>query len=200
MLTSKDLQLCVDLDWNCIQYPCIVEPKIDGFRCLVTVDDDGTVHAWSRSGREWPKVAAALSELARFKGAWLDGELQIGGSWATTNATMKRDEFSPDDVHLYVFDGSPEPRQFLWFLDFPRVSTVSGIWCGTRSDIEAAYQTVLGNGFEGIVVKKMGASYRGGRTGNWMKLKPQPTQNVFKNGKWLEQRDGQTVRVREIDR
>lgn len=199
-MTPKDLQLCVDLDWNTVTYPCIVEPKIDGFRCLVTVDEDGTVHAWSRSGREWPKVAAALSELSHFPGAWFDGELLIGGSWAATNAAFKRGTFNADDLHLYVFDGSAEARQFLWFLDFPRISTVPGTWCGSRSDIEAAYKAAIGTGHEGIVVKKPDARYTAGRSGNWMKLKPQPTQDVFKNGQWHEQHDGQTVRVREFDR
>ena len=199
-MKPSDLQLCVDLNWSAVKYPCIVEPKIDGFRCLVTVDDDGTVRAFSRSGTEWPKVAAALHELSRFRGAWLDGELVIGDSWATTNAAFKRGEFDPDTLHLYVFDGTEDARQYIWFADFPRISSILGRWCGTRSDIEREYNAALKRGHEGIVVKRLGATYRAGRSGQWMKLKPNDTTDLFGDGAWREMQGGEIVRVREYDR
>lgn len=199
-MTPKDLQLCVDLDWNTVTYPCIVEPKIDGFRCLVTVDEDGTVHAWSRSGAEWPKVAAALSELSYFTGCWFDGELVIGGSWATTNAAMKRGEFDPDDLQFTVFDGDDLARLHIWLLDFGRVSLSQWARCRDRAEVECQFEKALADGHEGIVVKRLGATYARGRSGNWLKLKPQATRDVFENGRWLEKSGNNITRIREFDR
>lgn len=205
-MTPKNLQLCVDLDWPRVQYPCVVEPKIDGFRCLVTVDDDGTVHAWSRSCAEWPKIAAALSGLSRFPGQWFDGELVIGGSWAATNAAKNRGwEFDADDLEFVVFDGRVDLLGGFTTLAtadalprFEHVTVGARLLARDRAEVELMYRAALQKGFEGIVVKRLNAPYAAGRTGNWMKLKPQQTNDVQQpDGTWHETLNGAVVRVRD---
>lgn len=203
-MTSADLQLCVDLRWGYVKYPCIVEPKIDGFRCLVTVDEDGTVHAWSRSGTEWPKVAATLSELARFPGQWFDGELVIGGSWATTNAAKNRGwEFDPNDLAFIVFDG---PSDVMMWHTYHVGSAANPVCCrdykayaANREDIETWYRKFVNAGYEGIVVKAV-TLYASGRSGNWQRLKPCMTEDVPQpDGTVHEMFRGEVVRIRTAE-
>lgn len=173
-MTSSDLQLCTDLRWGYVKYPCYVEPKVDGFRCLVTVDDDGTVHAWSRSGREWPKVAAALSELQQFPGCWFDGEIQISGSWAATNAAKNRGwVFDPDSLMFAIFD-MPKPLFKSFYVECPtgRCGLLMRLTAECRAEVELMYSSFLAQGYEGIVVKNLDAPYTAGRSGHWMRLKP----------------------------
>jgi ATP-dependent DNA ligase len=207
-MTPADLPLCIDLDWSRVQYPCIVEPKIDGFRCYVEVDDDGTVHPYSRNGREWSWLAPALSELSAMPGACFDGELVIGGSWATTNAAVKRQTCESGDVKFYVFTPllrRPNAAPPRWAeLDAPHgLYRLRGESCRDRYAVEAWYHRFVDMGYEGIVVKaadRLGrtAAARPGRSGDWMKLKPQPTDDVFQDGRFVEvdRATGEAVRER----
>ena len=196
MMTPADLQLCVDLRWGYVQYPCIVEPKIDGFRCLVTVDTDGMVHAWSRSGREWPAVADALAELSQFPGAWFDGELVIGGSWASTNAAKNAGwKFDADDL-LFLYWHTTAQGGFIRHHKTHRIRRIAANLCQNRADVEQFYRAAVAAGYEGIVIKKE-RPYTPGRSGNWQRLKPRMTEDVPQaDGSIHEMYRGECVRVR----
>ena len=59
-----------------LQYPVIVQPKLDGFRCI-TIKKDGKVSCWSRSGKRFETTSLIEQELDAYmeEGECFDGEL-----------------------------------------------------------------------------------------------------------------------------
>lgn len=50
--------LAKPVDWNKVTYPCLVQPKLDGVRCLMVVDVEyGSVKFLSRNGKEYTTLA-----------------------------------------------------------------------------------------------------------------------------------------------
>jgi len=56
-----------------------MQPKLDGVRCLIQLNDKGQIHAYSRTGKLWLNIAHILDDLEYFfeihPDAILDGEL-----------------------------------------------------------------------------------------------------------------------------
>ena len=64
------------IDWTKKVY---MQPKLDGVRCLIQLNDKGEVHAYSRTGKPWLNIAHILEDLEYFfeihPDVVLDGEL-----------------------------------------------------------------------------------------------------------------------------
>ena len=64
------------IDWTNKVY---MQPKLDGVRCLIQLNDKGQVHAYSRTGKPWLNIAHVLQDLEYFfeihPDVVLDGEL-----------------------------------------------------------------------------------------------------------------------------
>ena len=64
------------IDWSENVY---MQPKLDGVRCLIQLNDKGQIHAYSRTGKPWLNIAHILEDLEYFfeihPDAILDGEL-----------------------------------------------------------------------------------------------------------------------------
>ena len=64
------------IDWTNKVY---MQPKLDGVRCLIQLNDKGEVHAYSRTGKPWLNIAHVLEDLKYFfeihPDVVLDGEL-----------------------------------------------------------------------------------------------------------------------------
>ena len=64
------------IDWTKKVY---MQPKLDGVRCLIQLNDKGEVHAYSRTGKLWLNIAHILEDLEYFfeihPDVVLDGEL-----------------------------------------------------------------------------------------------------------------------------
>ena len=64
------------IDWTNKVY---MQPKLDGVRCLIQLNDKGEVHAYSRTGKPWLNIAHILEDLEYFfeihPDIVLDGEL-----------------------------------------------------------------------------------------------------------------------------
>ena len=64
------------VDWTKKVY---MQPKLDGVRCLIQLNDKGEVYAYSRTGKPWLNIAHILEDLEYFfevhPDVVLDGEL-----------------------------------------------------------------------------------------------------------------------------
>ena len=64
------------VDWSENVY---IQPKLDGVRCLIQLNDKGKVHAYSRTGKPWLNINHILEDLEYFfeihPDVVLDGEL-----------------------------------------------------------------------------------------------------------------------------
>ena len=82
---SGNIKPMLAKDWTKvknIQYPCIIEPKLDGVRCLMTIAADEVLF-WSRSGKEYTTLGHISQSIVPYlnaqenKSIWtvLDGEI-----------------------------------------------------------------------------------------------------------------------------
>jgi bifunctional non-homologous end joining protein LigD len=162
----------------------VLEPKFDGWRVIVAVDD--TVRVWTRRGHE---LTARLPELAGLAeviepSVVLDGELVAGqgragdfyGVLPRVAARTRRVPLTFVAFDVLAYDGPviDEPyRQRRALLD--GLALHGPAWCttpqlhGSVVDVLAACQQ---HDVEGIVAKRVESSYRPGeRSLDWLKVK-----------------------------
>lgn len=177
------------------------EPKWDGFRLLLVVDDDVTL--WSRQGknltRAFPELVAAAAQLPR--GVILDGEAVVwsdgsldfdallrrtGGSLATVAklAHERPASYVAFDV-LAIADRdardlpSDDRRALLEELarEWSPPLNLSSV---TADAVEAAqwFDALIASGIEGLVVKAGAQPYEG-NSRQWVKVKHHDTLDVI---------------------
>ena len=209
-ITKDSFSLCSDLDWNQVVFPCYVEPKIDGVRCAVYCDANGTVHAFTRTGRELTTFANApcFAELSAIQNVVFDGELTVGDSWNDTASAIKKRQLTNEELKSARFvafdimnDGAEDYVQrrdaLIGFSEMGIFEILTVTYCKNRTEIVEAFACEVAAGFEGIVVKDPAAKYIAGRSCAFMKLKPQATTDVFKDGQCFEMLNGRVFRVRD---
>lgn len=167
------------------------EGKWDGYRLLATVVR-GVVRLWSRNGLDWtgrlPELATAIRGLG-LKSAALDGELvALSGGRDDFNALQARlagegsaplayllfdllheDGFSYRDIALR--ERKSRLEQLLSRHPDPLLR-YSAHQVGRGKQVLAK---ALESGLEGIVSKRGDSSYRGKRSGDWVKVKGRPS-------------------------
>ncbi|QMV73362.1 DNA ligase D [Comamonas piscis] len=166
------------------------ELKFDGYR-MAARKKGRQLQLWTRNGKDWtakmPALAAALQHL-QLDNAWLDGEV-----------VALNDQGLPDFQRLQnAFDGegTTDLVYYLFDLPFANGQDLRGQpWQARRDALQAALDASPGLGdkvrisegfagdpvqllasacalgMEGIVGKRKDASYRAGRSADWIKLK-----------------------------
>jgi bifunctional non-homologous end joining protein LigD len=172
------------------------EPKLDGYRVLAFIDEDG-VRLQSRRGQDYtrafPRLVRELGQQA-VSGMILDGEIVALGpdGKPSFNALQNRvglkterelaeaDLRSPavyyafDLLHFAGVDLATRPyrdrRRYLsqCLLPSPLVQLIH-----TADDGVALHDAALASGFEGVIGKRKDSRYEPGRrSGAWLKVKP----------------------------
>lgn len=186
------------------------EVKWDGMRVICSVDPDGAIRAWARSGAE---AAARYPELAPLAGLRhraplvLDAEavaLDAAGHpsfgllqqrMTLSNAARIRAAVNRVPVTVMAFDvlvhrGEPvtgEPyrrrRALLEELGLPLESVrLPPVWA---DDAAAGIEWCRAHHMEGALLKRLDAPYRPGtRSADWLKVKFRPTADILIGG-WL---------------
>lgn len=164
--------LAVDVGDKPIKFPVIASPKLDGIRCLIK----GGV-ALSRNLKPIPNVFIQTylgnSIVCDFEG--LDGELTVGDPWdkncmqATTSGVMSRS--GEPDFTLWVFDRWDQPEVPYWkragvaySLKDPRVKWLPNRFVDTQEQLDAYEAEVLGQGYEGLILRSINSPYKYGRS------------------------------------
>ncbi len=178
-----------------IDYPVRVEPKLDGLRCIA-VKRNGAVTMFTRSGspiETLPTIKAAI-EAAPWDDFVLDAEC-MGRDWNESASVVMSHKTAKDDsgMILNVFDAmvfddwrdqandSPLDdrialaKELVAQVASEHVVHVGGITAKDQDALLKAYGKAIENGFEGIMVKKLGSPYIFKRSDSVMKLKPVST-------------------------
>jgi ATP dependent DNA ligase domain len=191
----------------------VMQPKWDGFRLLIEVDDDRRVRAWSRHGTSLTArlggLAAAFAEAP--SGSVFDGELVVvserGGRpvqdfAAVSGAVLRGDPRAADDLRFVGFDvlahGGEDLRGRPWTERNSRLTDALPV-SGPVRRVEslpassAAHAAIVGLGFEGTVLKRPNSTYRPGRQRVWVKHKARYTADGVllsvrqgRDGRWHE--------------
>jgi bifunctional non-homologous end joining protein LigD len=180
------------------------EIKHDGFRLVARKDGD-RVRLYSRHGNDltdrFPLIVEALSRL-RSRTCMIDGEAVACDENGMPNFDRIRYRRHDATVFLYAFDlielnGADLRREPHEVRKATLASVLAKAALGLRLNehIEADGPTVFAHackmGLEGIVSKRKGSPYRGGRSPDWLKSKnpaapavKREAEEDWGNGQW----------------
>lgn len=189
-----------------LDYPVLVQPKLDGIRAVVK---DGKL--LSRSLKPIPNasIRAALEDPA-YEG--LDGELIVGEATAddcyrrTCSFVMAEDKTGEPWV-FYVFDRhdseAPVEDRVASLVAFGQVVPVTTMSAGTADELAELEAQYLAAGFEGGIIRTLGSAYKFGRSGKkgpLLKLKRYIDYEAEVVGVVEEQHNGNEAKTNELGR
>lgn len=162
-----------------IDYPCYIQPKLDGFRCMFHSDRG----FWSRGGKPFDQ-AVDLSHL-KFPtaGDIFDGELMLppGYSFQETCKAIKKQRPETAFLQFYLFDvideelGFDERLEVLLDLEdsLPEnVHVVSTFKVNSLEEAKELYTDFMAEGHEGMMFRNFEGGYLvGHRSANLQKYK-----------------------------
>ena len=184
-----------------IKFPVLVDPKIDGMRCLVVVKD-GSASAYTRQGNALPQVQFICDQILKIKTDSLpadmvfDGELFAGDWGKTLKLTKTHDDIDRSELLYNVFDYLPfkDWENGKWKTvnqDFrtkmihelcgdrmsrtKNIVPVQGKIINSIEELREYYDECLQNGYEGVMIKDLNGTYECKRSKSWMKFKPEET-------------------------
>lgn len=159
-----------------VVYPCDVQPKFDGVRCLAQWEGDH-VELTSRSGKPYdcPHIKAEL-ELILPKGIILDGEIYVHGeTFQEVTRLVKKVRDDSIRLQLWVYDiidtsdmdlPWAERREKLddFFKDkeFATLIHVASYEVADDSEVQDYEKKFVGDGYEGAIVRLRHGVYRWG--------------------------------------
>jgi DNA ligase-1 len=180
----------------------ILQPKLDGVRCLTVVDHESrTVVQYTRNGKEllnFTHITDALSQhINTFGRSYvLDGEVVSKSFQDLMKQVHRKDDVKASDARLMLFDIIPlsefkdgqstmgQKRRHALLKSFKEVFDQVGC-VDVISQIEVDLESFIGQveykdynkqmveaGFEGIMIKKPDAKYECKRSTSWLKMKP----------------------------
>ena len=172
-----------------LQYPCYIQPKLDGLRCISTKTEEG-VKLWFRSGKEIITMGYIAKELDKIMGIediW-DGELYIHGEDfnSFTGAIRANKNLNPEitkkiQYHIYDFPRIgkfSEIAPYKLRLDRFRTLQISDpivvvdtIKVSTFEEAITYYSKCIEDGYEGIMFRNMDMAYEQKRSYNLLKYK-----------------------------
>ena len=195
---------------NPIVYPCFVQPKLDGLRCLIYMAADNKIVTQSRTGGTFTTMDHIKAGLTQFFERWpaviLDGELYTNKyPFEELVGLIKRkhvDDPRIVQVHFHIYDivspnGYVERRQFI--LDnrslFPTTfEIVKTEEATTVEDFKAKFTEYVQEGYEGIMLRNKKGPYVSNRSHDLQKYKEfEEDEFVIVGFREAEGRDSGTV-------
>lgn len=183
------------VDWDKVKYPCLVQPKLDGVRCLMVAerDDDETAHKitfLSRSGKPYTTLSHIESDVRLYTHSTkcdglpfiLDGEIYSEElAFQDIVAAVKKQR--PDSLKLKfrAYDiVSDEKQQQRWertvelvdSIESPHIQLVLSFRVDTKEDVKKAHDQWVSEGYEGAMIRHLDGVYgQGQRSSDLLKVK-----------------------------
>ena len=163
-----------------LRYPCYVQPKLDGHRCLA--EPSGLWSKSRRAIRSVPHVAAAVRDLGL---AWLDGELynhELKADFERLTSLLRAAAPAPghEIVQLHVYDipgpGTFAERHAAMERLKPRlfglpIRIVETVLVNNEAEMLAAFHRFVAQGYEGAILRNAAGRYVGGESPDLLKFK-----------------------------
>lgn len=183
-------------DTNTLPERFVIEPKYDGLRGIVVINDKGEARAYSSKGKPLWNIDHILSEIeeAGLRNWVFDGEF-YGPDWNKTISVLQTESAhkNPGKVKYYVFDvlsldewtarkcdtlyGSRLFRRggLLASVQGEYVKATPMTEASSATMVNKMYRHYLKKGFEGVMIKDLNGKYVFKRSKDWMKYKPEFT-------------------------
>jgi len=172
-----------------IKYPALVQPKLDGHRCIAQYDENGKVSLWSRTRKpitSMSHIIKALEEIGCNQS--LDGELynhDYHNNFEELSSFIRQEEPQPgcEIVEYHVYDvpenmGMNKNRnEYLQLYlkplaeKYPQIRIVETIVVNDEDELMDAFDHFVAQGYEGCMVRNMDGLYENKRSYNLQKVK-----------------------------
>ena len=164
-----------------------VQRKLNGHRLLAIIKD-GIVHLYSREGTtvNMPHISNEL-QTAYDTGAWdgkpIDGELfKFGWSLEKISKMVKKLRQESTELKYHIYDTIDPEKGFIerssiiqklfeQLVDVDNLVQVETFSVTSEEDIHKLDEQFVREGHEGTIIRLHGEGYKGGRTGQLIKLK-----------------------------
>lgn len=180
-----------------VKFPCFVQPKYDGVRCILQEGEDGEVHLVSRGGKEYD-VPQIKKWGEKHRGILpLDGEIynhQELTFQQICSAVKCRSELT-SKLRMVIYDNQlSRCFSFRWRALQGVFSTISPddpvyltqtFVAHCEKDIKRWHKVFVSTGYEGAIIRNADGTYTEGRSNDLMKLKAFDT-NEFEVADVLE--------------
>ena len=163
-----------------VKFPCWVQPKLNGVRCIAKVKD-GNVTYWSRKGKEFTTlqhINEDIIKLSRGKDIVFDGEL-FNPSLSFQDITRRVKKYRPmktEDIQYWIYDIPVENVKFnersteleAMFMDYvgneredikTAVNTQT-VFAENEEDIMRYHAKFCELGFEGTIIRNTDGLYK----------------------------------------
>lgn len=165
-----------------VNFPCMVQPKYDGVRCIVQEGEDGEIHLLSRTGKEyhvpqiieWAKKHRSLLPL--------DGEIYVHKqlTFQEICSAVKCQSPLTDKLRMVVYDRpitgityenrTANLKRHILLNSYPVYLSMQ-FEAKSEEDIFMWHKMFVDNGYEGAIIRNMQGRYVEGRSNDLMKLK-----------------------------
>lgn len=204
LIPTFDVQLAKPVNYDRLEFPVLVEPKLDGIRTIAFVDKK--IEYFSRNGRKFENFGMfdiELAEIGKGQGIVIDGEVtgtsQEKAFKGVTTQARRKENVDVSNLKYHIFDyitipefkkmrgkfsqaeRTAELKKMFYDADEREtynVKLVKGKICNNIKQVEKYYQKCLKKGYEGVILKTLTALYQFKRTYDWSKIKPTETKDL----------------------
>ena len=204
MLATKE-----DIGLKHIKFPCYLQPKLDGVRCISYFGNNKQVQLYSRSKKSYNHLTALrgalipyFKYLTKYKSqVYLDGEIYKHGKRLQVISGLVRNtagDFS--DLEYHIYDCFMPSKPLLSYT--VRHKMLAHMFAKVNNDVvkltrthnpkkfstaKKLYKKYLKKKYEGVILRNMTSCYEHKRSKNLVKIKPRFTDEFeiigFKTGK-----------------
>lgn len=179
--------LAKTVNWDKVKYPCLLQPKLDGVRCLMIVNFM-RIAFLSRSGKEYTTLEHIANDVIKASENGLelpfilDGEIYSDElSFQEIVAAVKKQR--PDSLKLkfraydVINDEVQEDRwdttlRIVDAINSDHISTVHCLLVNTREMVKEMHDAWVSEGYEGAMIRHMDGIYgQGQRSSDLLKVK-----------------------------
>jgi DNA ligase-1 len=173
MLASKAESL------QSLKYPLYASPKLDGIRCVMVANSDGTVSANSRNWKPIPNNYAR-AWLEENVPAWCDGELMVrvkgsDAEFSQVSSGIMSEDGEPD-FYFAIFDAvktdisTPFAQRLsdlhvaVKAIPKEHIKVVPQVLINNSKELQKFFDKCMSEGFEGAMVRSPEGPYKCGRS------------------------------------
>jgi len=195
--------LAKTVDWNKVTYPCYVQPKLDGVRCLMVVSKDDAGQPittfLSRSGKPYTTLDHIKADVDAYMYSWLpndfilDGEIYSHGelNFQQIVAAVKKQRPDSLKLHFRAYDVVSDEKQderavkayaLVQSINSSFVQFVETVIRDTKEEIKELHDNWVSQGYEGAMIRLLDGHYgQGQRSSHLLKVKEfNSTEFTFK--------------------
>ena len=168
-ISAPMVMLATDYDPLLVEFPCIIQPKLDGVRGLIS--PAGKVY-YGRSGQEIPSLCGKFGAY----GMWIDGEIYKEGiPLATIGGALRKYSDLTESLEFHAFDVLSNEQQHARLVELAALNgnKISVIQSFMVTDASCSRELYLRKDYavEGIIYRQPMAFYTEGRTKTMLKRK-----------------------------